>query len=361
MRSMEMSARTVEAAVEAACEALGVDRDDLNVSYEVLEFPARKLFKTIPAKVRVTVQEPEAETPAPETPVEATPAETPEAPAAEEAPAEPAAAPAETDAPAAADEEVALNIDEDPRLQAAVDYLTPIFKLMGVEEFSFSALKKGEATILRVTGNHMGALIGRRGETMESLSYLASLVVNRMEGPYVKLGLDVGGYRGKREDDLAGLARRIAERVIRTGCYYEMEPMNPYERHIIHTAVADIEGVRSESKGEGPNRRVVIYSTDPNASNLPDRDNGRNARGGRHEGGRGGRREGGRGSRREGGRGRGGRGPRHEGGRGNGPRSSVPAREFADTPRDPNAQPMAPKTTERIHDGDDFAFGKIEL
>ena len=76
MRSMEMSARTVEAAVEAACEALGVDRDDLNVSYEVLEFPARKLFKTIPAKVRVTVQEPEAETPAPETPVEATPAET---------------------------------------------------------------------------------------------------------------------------------------------------------------------------------------------------------------------------------------------------------------------------------------------
>lgn len=370
MRSIEMSARTVEAAVEAACEALGVDRDDLNVSYEVLEFPARKLFKTIPAKVRVTVEEPEApvtETPAPAAaepeipaaPVEpapetATPAAVEETPAAEEA------------APAAAaeDEEVALDIDADPRLQAAVDYLTPIFKLMGVEDFTFSALKKGEATILRVTGTHMGALIGRRGETMESLSYLASLVVNRMEGPYVKLGLDVGGYRGKREDDLAALARRIADRVIRTGCYYEMEPMNPYERHIIHTAVADIEGVRSESKGEGPARRVVIYSTDPNASNLPDRDNARNARGGRREGGRGSRREGGRGSRREGGRGgrSGGRGPRREGGnRYGGPRSSVPGREFADAPRDPNAKPMAPKTTERIHDGDDFAFGKIEL
>ena len=172
------------------------------------------------------------------------------------------------------------------------------------------------------------------------------------------------GYRGKREDDLAALARRIADRVIRTGCYYEMEPMNPYERHIIHTAVADIEGVRSESKGEGPARRVVIYSTDPNASNLPDRDNARNARGGRREGGRGSRREGGRGSRREGGRGgrSGGRGPRREGGnRYGGPRSSVPGREFADAPRDPNAKPMAPKTTERIHDGDDFAFGKIEL
>lgn len=338
MRSIEMSARTVEAAVEAACEALGVDRDDLNVSYEVLEFPARKLFKTIPAKVRVKVEEPADTAPAAAEPVQApvAEAEVPAAPApVEEQPAE-----------APAEEEVALDIDADPRLQAAVEYLTPIFKLMGVEEFTFSALKKGEATILRVSGAHMGALIGRRGETMESLSYLASLVVNRMEGPYVKLGLDVGGYRGKREDDLAALARRIADRVIRTGCYYEMEPMNPYERHIIHTAVADIEGVRSESKGEGPNRRVVIYSTDPNASNLPDRDNARNARGGRREG-RGG---------------RGNRGPRREGaGRYNGPRSSVPEREFADRPRDPDAKPMAPKVTERIHDGDDFAFGKIEL
>lgn len=328
MRSIEMSARTVEAAVEAACEALGVSRDDLNVSYEVLEFPARKFFKTIPAKVRVTVEEPEAET-------------------------------VQTAAPAAADEEKPLDIAADARLQAAVDYLTPIFTLMGVEDFTFSALQKGEATILRVSGSHMGALIGRRGETMESLSYLASLVVNRMEGPYVKLGLDVGGYRGKREGDLEALARRLAERVIRTGCYYEMEPMNPYERHIIHTAVAAIDGVRSESTGEGPSRRVVIYSTDPDASNLPDRDNARNARGG--HGRRDGRRRDGRdGRRNDRSRGRGDRrresGPRYSGARG-----SAPAREFAETPRDPDAKPYAPKVTEHIHDGDDFAFGKIEL
>ena len=351
MRSIEMSAKTVEAAVQAACEALGVDRDDINVSYEVLEFPARKLFKTIPAKVLVKVEEPEVEE---VKPVEAAPApvEAPAVPAEEAVPAaepaaeEPAEAPVEEDA--SADEEVSLDIAADPRLQAAVDYLTPIFKLMGVEEFSFTAVKKGEATILRVTGEHMGALIGRRGETMESLSYLASLVINRMEGPYVKLGLDVGGYRNKREDDLSALAKRIADRVIRTGCYYEMEPMNPYERHIIHTAIADIEGVRSESKGEGPTRHIVIYSTDPNASNLPDRDNARNTRGPRRDGGRGPRRDG--------------RGPRRDGGRPyGGPRSSVLGREFADRPRDPNAQPMAPKTTERIHDGDDFAFGKIEF
>ena len=364
MRSIEMSARTVEAAVEAACEALGVSRDDLNVSYEVLEFPARKFFKTIPAKVRVTVEEPEAEAvqaaaPAPEKTPDAPAAEAPAAPV-EETPAAPAAeAPAET---AADDEEKPLDIAADARLQAAVDYLTPVFTLMGVQDFTFSALQKGEATILRVNGSHMGALIGRRGETMESLSYLASLVVNRMEGPYVKLGLDVGGYRGKREGDLEALARRLAERVIRTGCYYEMEPMNPYERHIIHTAVAAIDGVRSESTGDGASRRVVIYSTDPDASNLPDRDNARNARGG--HGRRDGRRRDGRdGRRNDRSRGRGGRGDRRRDNdrRYSGARGSAPAREFAETPRDPDAKPYAPKVTEHIHDGDDFAFGKIEL
>ncbi|MGN0983982.1 MAG: RNA-binding cell elongation regulator Jag/EloR [Gemmiger sp.] len=371
MRTIEMSAKTVEEAVQAAAQALGVERDDINFSYEVLEFPARRFFKTIPAKIRAVLNE--AETPA------AAPAVTEAAPVVTEAPAvaavEEVPAVEKTPAAPATEEEVALDIDADPRLQAAVDYLTPIFQLMGVEKFRFTAVKKGEATILRVAGEHMGVLIGRRGETMESLSYLASLVVNRMEGPYIKLGIDVGGYRGKREDDLAALAGRIAERVVRTGCYYEMEAMNPYERHIIHAAIANIEGVRSESKGEGPARHVVVYSTDPNASNLPDREaNRRSGRrdNGRREGGRGPRREGGRdgrsasrGPRREGGRdGRGNRrqGPRPGSSRGYGaPRSNVPAREFADAPRDPSAKPMAPARTEHIHDGEDFAFGKIEL
>lgn len=374
MRSMEMSAKTVEAAVEAACEALGVDRDDIHVSYEVLEFPARKLFKTIPAKVLVKVEEPE---PAPVEEVKpaeaAEPAEVVEI-SDETAPALEQEVVDEMVAEADDETEIPLDIAADPRLQAAVDYLSPIFNLMGVENFTLSAVKKGAATILKVSGEHMGALIGRRGETMESLSYLASLVVNRMEGPYVKLGLDVGGYRNKREDDLSALARRIADRVIRTGCFYEMEPMNPYERHIIHTAVAEIEGVRSESKGEGPDRRVVIYSTDPNASNLPDRDAPRGRRSGPNRGNRNGRSfNGNRGPRNDNRRGGGYRGsssrpPRdnrggsRNGGRSYGRPSSVPEREFASAPRDPNARPQAPARTARIHDGDDFdMFGKIEL
>ena len=256
---------------------------------------------------------------------------------------------------------MALDIAADPQLQAAVEYLTPIFTLLGARNFTFSAARQGEATVLRIEGEHLGGLIGRRGETMESLSYLASLVVNRLEGPYVKLGLDVGGYRRKREEDLQALAARIAARVQRTGCCYEMEPMNPYERHIIHTAISAIEGVRSESKGEGNDRRVVIYSTDPDASNLPDRESA-----GRRGPRRGDRR---RDDRR-------GRGPRRgdrrrddrrrddRRGYGKGPRpSGVPGREFADAPRDPDARPQAPARTQRIHDDeDDFAmFGKIEL
>ena len=358
MREIEMTAKTVEEAVEAACRALGVDRDDLGVSYEVLEFPTRRLFKTIPAKVKVTVEEPEAPAAEPAAPAE--PAAEPAAPArapekAEAEPAAPAAEPAEAAAPAeaaeTAGEAVALDIAADPQLQAAVEYLTPIFTLLGARNFTFSAARQGEATVLRIEGEHLGGLIGRRGETMESLSYLASLVVNRLEGPYVKLGLDVGGYRRKREEDLQALAARIAARVQRTGCCYEMEPMNPYERHIIHTAISAIEGVRSESKGEGNDRRVVIYSTDPDASNLPDRESA-------------GRRGPRRGDRR-------GRGPRRgdrrrddRRGYGKGPRpSGVPGREFADAPRDPDARPQAPARTQRIHDDeDDFAmFGKIEL
>ena len=274
MRTIEMTGKTVEDAVEAACRALGVDRDDLGVSYEVLEFPARRLFKSIPAKVCVKVEEPEAPAAAPAQPApEVKEVKAEAAPAAPEAPAvTPEAAPETPAAQAETPADIELDIEADPQLKAAVDYLTPIFELLGAQGVAFTAHKQGEATILRVSGEHLGGLIGRRGETMESLSYLASLVINRMDGPYVKLGLDVGGYRGKREGDLYALARRIAERVQRTGCCYEMEPMNPYERHIIHTAISAIEGVRSESKGEGNDRRVVIYSTDPDASNLPDRE-----------------------------------------------------------------------------------------
>ena len=338
IRTQEATGKTVDEARTNACALLGVEKDDINVSYEVLEMPQKTGFlglKLTPAKVRVSVELPDEPAAAPAAPVEepapvveekAAPVaaepvveETaPEAPAAVEEPAAPAAEGEEVEVP--------INIEENAKVKAAVDYLKDVIEKMGVQDVKFSAVQKGEATIIRLDGEKMGALIGRRGETMESLSYLASLVANRLEGDYIKLGLDVAGYRDKRESDLTALAQRIGAKVRRTGRSFAMEPMNPYERRIIHSAIGKMEGVRSESKGEGRDRRVVIYSTDPNAVAESANARPRGPRGGRDRNGNG--RSGGyhRGGERRGDRN--GRGPRNGGGRG-GCRSNVPERTLS--------------------------------
>ena len=365
IRTQESTGKTVDEARAKACALLGVQADDLNVSYEVLEMPQKTGFlglKTTPAKVRVSVEEPDAPAAAPAKPVEVV-AEQPveaaapvqeTAPVAEEVPA--AQQPAEA-AEEAEEAEVPIVIEENAKVKAAVDYLREVITLMGVENVTFSAVQKGEATIIRLDGEKLGALIGRRGETMESLSYLASLVANRLEGDYIKLGLDVAGYRDKRESDLTALAQRIGAKVRKTGRSFAMEPMNPYERRIIHSAISKMEGVRSESKGEGRDRRVVIYSTAPDAQ-TENTYGERRGRGGNRNGRRpGGNRNGGyRGERRSNG---GYRGSRSGAPRGPRP-SSVPERTYA--PRDAeSAAPVAPKRTERVDDFADFSFGKIEL
>ena len=379
IRTQEATGKTVDEARAKACALLGVQAEDLNVSYEVLEMPQKTGFlglKLTPAKVRVSVEEPDAPK-APETPAAAeapAPApveekvEAPAAPAAEEAaPAEEPkaeeAAPAAEAAPAeeAEEVEVPINIEENSKVKAAVEYLQEVITRMGVNDVTFSAVQKGEATIIRLDGEKLGALIGRRGETMESLSYLASLVANRLEGDYIKLGLDVAGYRDKRESDLTALAQRIGAKVRKTGRSFAMEPMNPYERRIIHSAIGKMEGVRSESKGEGRDRRVVIYSTAPDAQTdntygeRRPRGNGRRNGGNRNGGYRGNRNGDRNGSNRGGYR----SGPRPAGSRG-GRGSSVPERTYA--PRDAeDAAPVAPKRTERVDDFADFSFGKIEI
>ena len=380
IRTQESTGKTVDEAFAKACALLGVQAEDENVSREVLEYPQKTGFlglKTTPAKVRVSVELPDAPAAVPAKPVEPV-AEQPvepaapvqeTAPVAEEVPAavaEPAAPAAEqtpaAEQPAEAAEEAEeveepIVIEENAKVKAAVDYLREVITLMGVENVTFSAVQKGEATIIRLDGEKLGALIGRRGETMESLSYLASLVANRLEGDYIKLGLDVAGYRDKRESDLTALAQRIGAKVRKTGRSFAMEPMNPYERRIIHSAIGKMEGVRSESKGEGRDRRVVIYSTAPDAQTdntygeRRPRGNGRRPGGNRNGGFRGGRGSSPRNGGPRNGRPAGSRGPRP---------SSVPERTYA--PRDAEtAAPVAPKRTERVDDFADFSFGKIEL
>ncbi|WP_417025099.1 RNA-binding cell elongation regulator Jag/EloR, partial [Candidatus Allofournierella excrementavium] len=276
MREVIVTGKTVEEATEKACLELGLPREE--VSIEILEMPTRKLFKTTPAKVKATADEAEApaveEKPAPQ-PVKAeakkeapktpekkpkTPEKKPKAPEKKpEAPkAEPAPVKEEVPAEEAA-QDAPITEAQQAQLDAAVAYLKTVFAAMGAGEVTVTTSKQGEACIIRVEGDDVGMLIGHRGETMESLSYLASLVANRLPGEYIKLGLDVAGYRGKREKDLEALARRMGAKVARTGRSWAMDPMNPYERRIIHSTISGMEGVRSESKGEGADRRVVIY------------------------------------------------------------------------------------------------------
>ena len=119
------------------------------------------------------------------------------------------------------------------------------------------AATKENAVLISLEGESVGVIIGHRGETLDSIQYLTSLAASN-GGGYFKVTINIGNYREKREEALVNLAKRDSEQVIRTGRSRSLEPMNPYERRIIHTAVQEIDGVVSTSFGEGAARRVVI-------------------------------------------------------------------------------------------------------
>jgi spoIIIJ-associated protein len=227
--------KTIEEAVEQACAQLGVSEENCDV--EILEKPKKSLFGKIKAeaKVKVTVKESVTDSVSEEKkePVVAPPQEEPE--------------------------KKAENSEE--KIKAAVSYLSDILKQMGLDQVEIQVDKKEDSAVLTLAGDDLGILIGRHGETLDSLQYLASLVCNRVEGSYFRITLDCGNYREKREQALKELAKKISGKVKRTGRSQSLEPMNPYERRIIHVVISDIDGVTSKSKGEEPNRRVVILST----------------------------------------------------------------------------------------------------
>ena len=128
---------------------------------------------------------------------------------------------------------------------------------------TYPANRDGENLNITLKGDDLGFVIGRRGETIDAIQYLASLAVNRLDGDYMRITIDSGNFREKREKTLESLARRLARNVVKSGRSMTLEPMNPYERRIIHATVATVEGATSSSIGEEPNRRVVISSTNP--------------------------------------------------------------------------------------------------
>lgn len=150
-------------------------------------------------------------------------------------------------------------IAPDSRAGQAVKYISTVLEKLGCTNIAIKVAEKENGAVLYLSGEGLGVVIGRRGETLDSLQYLTSLAANSASG-YYKVTLNIGNYRERREQTLTSLARRVSAQVLRTGRNRTLEPMNPYERRIIHTAVQEIEGVTSHSVGEGSGRRVVISS-----------------------------------------------------------------------------------------------------
>ncbi len=144
----------------------------------------------------------------------------------------------------------------------AVSFLTQVSKLMNVYDPGIAVAEDEGNIKIRVEGQHVGALIGHRGETLDALQLLTSLVVNHQHGEteveYFRVQLDVGGYRRKREKTLESLANRLAEKALSTGRNIALDPMNSYERRIIHTALSEKGGITTYSEGSEPQRRVII-------------------------------------------------------------------------------------------------------
>lgn len=148
-------------------------------------------------------------------------------------------------------------VKKDSPTGKAIEYIKTVLNSLDCKDITIKVASKENASLIIIDGEDVSILIGRRGETLDALQYLASLVANNGGGHY-RISLNIGNYRQKREETLTALANRIAESVLKTGKNRTLEPMNPYERRIIHTAVQNIEGVTSASFGEGTSRRVVI-------------------------------------------------------------------------------------------------------
>ena len=170
---------------------------------------------------------------------------------------------------------------------AAEQYLRSVLDAMGVEDYTIDVTEKDNHCSIVLDGENLGFIIGRRGETLDALQYLTGLVANRADSAYYRVTLDISNYREKREQSLVSLARRLGGQTARTGRRHSLEPMNPYERRIIHTTVQEMEGVISWSVGSDDRRHVIIGPSDDNPNKDKAGRSERSSRGGRN--GRGGR------------------------------------------------------------------------
>ena len=242
IKTLEKTGRTEDDAINAALAELGLDRDD--VSVEILERAKSGFFGigASPAVVRVSYEAEDEPAPAEETVVVET-----------------------------VEVEVSAPVVDEPADYAAVrQFLTGLLDRMGVKaNIAISARDNGGINV-ELSGSGMGAIIGRRGETLDAIQHLTNYVVNRGSEKHLHISVDAENYRSKREESLTKLAEKMAEKAIKYKRSMALEPMNSYERHIIHAALQDYEGVTTSSTGTEPNRRVVVsYDRPQNNGNKP--------------------------------------------------------------------------------------------
>ena len=287
INTLEKSARTVDAAIDEALKELGLSRDD--VSVEILEMGKSGFlgFGAVPARVRVSYETPDPEPvkPAPKKAAASAPARAEKpAPARAEKPAPARAekpartekpAPAKADKPAAQPEEKpsaapAAADGENPDYTAIRSFLTGLLERMGVSADIEIGPRDNGGINVNLTGASMGAIIGRRGETLDAIQHLTNYVVNKDSEKHLHISVDAEAYRSKREESLTRLAEKMAEKAIKYKRSMALEPMNSYERHVIHTALQNYEGVTTSSTGVEPNRRVVVAYVKPDKAEKPD-------------------------------------------------------------------------------------------
>ncbi len=154
-------------------------------------------------------------------------------------------------------EEVLAEVEE-KTIEACKKFLADVFKTMNMEVALETSIDEDGALYIEMSGENMGILIGKRGQTLDSLQYLTNRIANKMQDGYVRVKLDTENYRARRKETLEGLAKNIAHKVKRTKRAVSLEPMNPYERRIIHSALQSDKYVSTHSEGEEPYRKVVV-------------------------------------------------------------------------------------------------------
>ena len=252
---------TVDEAQEDAMRALGASAED-EVQIEIIDLPKKKVlgvFGGSRAKVRVFIELPDEEKKAPKhKKKENKKNEKNEKKQEKTAKPEVKKAKVSSDAAEYGEAVDADKIAPDSKAGKAIGYLKSVLPGLGCEEAKITVAEKENGALISLSGEGLGVIIGRRGETLEALQVLVSLAAN-MGGGYYRVSLNIGDYREKREQALIALAGKMANQVLATGKNRTLEPMSPYERRIIHTTVQRIDGVESASVGDGEDRRVVIH------------------------------------------------------------------------------------------------------